>query len=190
MRKIIAVTFPFAVLATAMVIFMMLESQRPPNWQLELNQYFELTTPPPETVTMQAVVPARRPQNFSPEMAFAVLTGSTWGGIDIPPPNEIKCVLLERTRRDGETGGKIHWRQLVLVAYHSDHLWHQGWIVHEAGDLSEPTSIKILTMLGCEFESRYLDDLARQRHLFDEGGRVHFVGPYGNKSTSPYFVLN
>lgn len=157
MRKFIALIIPLIVLFTVVNVFWVFESNRTPDWEMELDRYFAQTAALSETVTMQAVVPARHPQNFAPDMADPVETGWPWGGIDLPPPTDIKCVILERTYRERRRTN--HRRELVLVSYQTDHLWHQGWLVQEVGELAEPTTGKILNRLGCDFEPRFLDDL-------------------------------
>jgi hypothetical protein len=149
-KRTVALMIPVAALIAAIATFAVLEAQRPPNWQFELNRYLESTASPSETVTVKSVVPAQQPQNFTPDMASAVLTGWEWKSISIPPPRDIQCVLLERTRHSTATAEVLRLQEVVLVGFHSDLMWHEGWIVHElTSDLSTPKSQEILTALGC-----------------------------------------
>jgi hypothetical protein len=70
-------------------------------------------------------------------------------GIDIPPPRKVRCVFLERTHTSTLTTGELCIREVVLVGYHTDLLWNEGWVVHELpGDLFTPQSQETLVALG------------------------------------------
>lgn len=144
--SILAITL-FAVIAT----FAALEAKRPQDWQRALDDYLASSAAPSGAATVQLVIPAQEPWNFSPDMASPVLTGWLWGNIDIPPPREMKCVLLERAASSTATSQRPSIREVVLIGYHSDQLWHQGWVVYEIdSDLSIPESLKNLAVLGCD----------------------------------------
>jgi hypothetical protein len=152
MTKTIALIILVVALAAVSVTFAALEAKRPPNWQLELDKYLAFTAVPSETVTVQSVVQARQPWNFNTDMASAVLlAGWEWGNITIPPPREVKCVLLERVRYSTADAEETRTQEVVLVGYHTDSLWHEGWIVHElTGGPSSRKSQENLAALGCD----------------------------------------
>lgn len=152
-RKAITILIPVAAAAMVIAIFGVLETRRPPNWRLELDEYLSETAVSSGAATVQSVVQAQQPWNFNPTMASAVLTGWRWRSIDIPPPKEIKCVLLERVRRSTERGEETRRQQVVLVGYHTDMLWNDSWVVHELNDdSSAEKSMEMLAMLGCDLD--------------------------------------
>jgi hypothetical protein len=147
MTKTIALVIIVVALMAVIVTFAALETKRPPNWQFKLDEYLAFTALPSETVTVQSVAQARQPGNFNPDVASAVLTDWTWGNINIPPPREVKCVLLERVHYSPANVEETRSQEIILVSYHTDLLWHQGWIVHELTGDQSPES---MAALGCD----------------------------------------
>ena len=156
MKKIIALGFPFLVLAGAVITVLALEARRTPDWESELNSTIARSRLPGETITVLAQVEASRPWNFSPAMGKAMANGSgwLWGTIESPPPyppTAVHCVLLERVRKfaAGEAGESL--RQVIFVSYHSDELFRVGWLTHEGPQ--EPFTPELtanLEAIGCD----------------------------------------
>ena len=151
MRRVVALLVPCAVLVATIGTVGVLEARRPPDWQLELDRYLEVTGRPSETVAVQSVVQARRPWNLAPDMVSTALMDSTWHSIEIPPPSNVRCVLLERVRHSPATPGEWRTQEVVLLGYHTDRLWKDGWIVYElASDWCTPGSHQALARVGCD----------------------------------------
>jgi hypothetical protein len=151
MQKIFALSILTTTLFVVIATFAVLEAKRPQDWQLALDDYLASSVVSSGAATVQSVIPAQEPWNFSPDMASPVLTGWPWGNINIPSPKEMKCVLLERAASSTATSERPHTQEVVLIGYHTDQLWHKGWIVYELeGDLSTPESLENLAALGCD----------------------------------------
>jgi hypothetical protein len=130
-KRVVALVVPFAVLIVAISVFAVLEKQRGPDWQLELNDYIAQSALPSETVKIQSVVEASEPRNFSGEMGRAVRDDWRWDSIEPSfPPEAVQCVLLKRNRPSTVGGGEEAIRQVVFVAYHSDALYREGWLAY------------------------------------------------------------
>jgi hypothetical protein len=156
MRRVVALAVPCAVLIATIATVGVLEARRLPDWQLELDRYLEATGRPSETVAVQSVMRARRPWNLGPGMVSTVLMDPTWQSIDAPPPSDIQCVLLERVRHSTATAGEWRVQEVVLLGYHTNLLWKDGWIVYElTSEWCTPKSHQALAEIGCgsEFEA-------------------------------------
>ena len=150
MRRVIALLVPFVVLIATIGMVCVLEARRPPDWRLELDRYLEATGRPSETVAVQSVVQARRPWNLAPDMVSTALMDQTWQSIDVPPPSNVRCVLLERVRHSPATAREWRTQEVVLLGYHTDLLWKDGWIVYElTSDWCTPESHQTLAAIGC-----------------------------------------
>lgn len=83
------------------------------------------------------------------------------------PPKEVVCVLLARDRQSavGAMGERTH--AVVFVAYHSDLLWNQGWVVHEGeGDPFAAPIREALESVGCDLDlDRFDPGVTRTEHL-------------------------
>ena len=156
MKKIVALAFPFLVLAGAVITLLAFEARRVPDWENELNSYIARSRLAGETITVLAQVGASRPGKFSPAMgrALANESGWPWGNDELPPPyppSAVRCVLLERERKftTGETGEPL--RQVIFVSYHSDGLWRAGWLTHEGPqEVFTPELMANLDAIGCD----------------------------------------
>jgi hypothetical protein len=157
MKKVIALTIPLVVLVVTVTTLVMSEVQRTPDWKSELEAYIEAQAVT-ETLTVQTVVEAEKPWNFTAHMGLPVRASSTWGTVEeIPyPPSEVKCVLLARqgpspAESEIQDESVLLERQIVYVSYHSDNLWHVGWLAHEG--VREPFSTDVkedLATIGCD----------------------------------------
>jgi hypothetical protein len=151
MRRVVALLVPCAVLIATIGMFCVLETRRLPDWRFELDRYLEVTGRPSETVAVQSVVQARRPWNLAPDMVSTALMDPTWRSIDVPPPSNVRCVLLERVRHPTAAAGEWRTQEVVLLGYHTDLLWQDGWIVYElTSDWCTPESHWALAQVGCD----------------------------------------
>jgi len=150
MTRVVALMIPCAVLIATIVTVGVLEARRLPDWQLELDRYLEATGRPSETVAVRSVVRARQPWNLAPDMVSTVLMDPTWQSIEIPPPSNIQCVLLEHVRYPTATAREWRIQEVVLLGYHTDLLWKDGWIVYElTSEWCTPKSHQTLAAIGC-----------------------------------------
>jgi len=155
MKRLIALTVPLLVLVVTVAAIATLESQRKPDWRLELDAYIAARAVS-ETITVQSVAEARAPENFEPHMGRPVPGESTWGERLPYPPLEVRCVLLSPQKippPDSEDLGEPgpSERQIIYVAYFSDALWHVGWLLHEgAREPFAPDELEPLATLGCD----------------------------------------
>lgn len=150
-RKIIILTLTLTVVLVTLIPLRILESRRTPDWQSELNQYFELSDIPRQDASHVWVAEARQVNPFPPELLHAVPMNWTWQSIaTIPPPTKIRCIRLDEP---GDTGSELSERTAnlqLLVGYHDDGLWRSGWLVHEfRGDVSTPVRLELFARLGC-----------------------------------------
>ena len=152
MKRIITLAIPLAVLIVVVMAFVMLETQRGPDWSIELDEYIAHSALPSETITMQSVVEASKPWNFSEAMGEAVRDDWRWMIDKLPfPPQAVQCVLLERSRRPTTGAEEELRRQVVFVGYHTDGLYRVGWLVHKG--VEEPFTQEMvghLAMIGCD----------------------------------------
>jgi hypothetical protein len=158
MRRAGVVVFPL-LLATALVVasLVAMRTNRPPDWQLELDKYVEYKDSLSSgTTTVQLVDRASRPWNFSRDMSHAIFgdspyyqTDDSYGGRRGPrplpfPPEDVRCVLLERDHNEETT------YNIVFVAEHQD-LYNADVVIHEgASDLSDQPFAESISEIGCE----------------------------------------
>lgn len=154
MKRIIALTVPFAVTILVVTAVAALEMRRGPDWQIELDEYMAYSALPSETVTIRSVVEAREPWNFSEGMGSAVRDDWRWASIDLPfPPHALRCALLERSREPTAGAEEGSRRQVVFVAYHTDALYRIGWVVHEGPQEPFPRELAThLAAIGCDLD--------------------------------------
>jgi hypothetical protein len=154
MKRIIALAFPFLVLASVVITFAALEARRMPDWETTLSDYIAWSRLPDETIKVQAVVEASKPWNFRATMGKAVRNDWRWGIEQLPfPPTAMRCVLLERERKSavGVPGEPKH--QVIFVGYHTDTLWRVGWLVHEGPQEGfTPELVADLDTIGCDLD--------------------------------------
>jgi tetratricopeptide (TPR) repeat protein len=151
-KRMVALAVPLAVVIVGMLAFARLEAQRGADWRHELDEYVAQSALPSETVTIQSVVRASEPQNFSGEMGRAVRNEWTWSVIAPPfPAQAVQCVLLERTRQSTASGEKESIHQVAFVAHHSDGLYRVGWLAY-AGPEAPFTqeTVAHLAAIGCD----------------------------------------
>ncbi|NBD34827.1 MAG: hypothetical protein GVY30_02360 [Chloroflexi bacterium] len=151
MKKFIALMLPWLVLGATLVAVVVLETLRTPDWRAELKAYVA-TQAVTGTLAVQSVAEAERPWHFEAAMGELMRQEwTTWGTVEeIPyPPQRVRCVLL--AQRHPPPGAKTTARQIVYVAYHSDTLWHQGWLIHQGAREPFPSGVwKDLDTIGCE----------------------------------------
>lgn len=147
-RRIVALGVPLAVLVFALGVVAGLEVQRGPNWRLELDEYVAQDRSPGERVSVQAVVRARRPWNFTADMG----TVGPYDGIAPSfPPQAVRCALLVRHRASDNGVGDESLRQILFLVHHSDALYHVDWLAYEGPE--EPFCPQVsahLERLGCD----------------------------------------
>lgn len=121
-RRIVAAGVPLAVLVFAVGFVVGLEVRRGPDWRLALDEYVAQQRSPGETLSVQTVVRARKPWNFTPAMGTV-----EWESGIAPslPPQAVRCALLLRRRPDSAWQDDSR-RQVVFVVHHSDALYHVG----------------------------------------------------------------
>ncbi|MBN2392863.1 MAG: hypothetical protein JXR84_19180 [Anaerolineae bacterium] len=139
-RKVVALALFLAMLLVILIPLIILESRRTPDWQAEFERYLETSETSVAPDQLVEVAEAQHPEYFDAQLLIAVPTGWPWGGIDVPPPEKVRCVRI------GEESDSQHF----LVGYHSDGLWHMGWLVHEfCIYVSEEKQQALLAKLGC-----------------------------------------
>jgi hypothetical protein len=160
MRRAGVVIFPL-LLATALVVasLVAIRMNRPPDWQLELDEYVgykDSLSSSSGTTTVQLVDRASRPWNFGRDMSQAVFgdspyfqTDYNYGGRRGPrplpfPPEDVRCVLLEQDHNEGTM------YTIVFVAEHQD-LYNADVVIHEgANDLSNQSFVDSISAIGCD----------------------------------------
>jgi tetratricopeptide (TPR) repeat protein len=151
-ERVVALVVSFVLLIMATVVVGVLEAQRGPDWQLELDEYIAQSASPSESVTIQSVVEASEPWNFSGEMGRAVRYDWRWGSVDPSfPPEAVQCVLLERIRPSTVGGEEETIHQVAFVAYHTDALYQVGWLAYAGPE--EPFTqefVAHLATIGCD----------------------------------------
>lgn len=152
MKKIIALGFPLMVLVSVVTVLVLLEGQRVPDWQAELSEYITQHRLPGETIKVGVAVQASNPENFQESMGRAVPNDWPWGIGEVPfPPSALKCILLERDRKPIGGTQTEPKRQVIFVGYHSDSLWHVGWLVHEGPvEPFTPEDTTTFNTIGCD----------------------------------------
>jgi len=151
-KRVVGLVVPVVVLILAMAAVAVAEARRGPDWQLELEEYIAQSTLPSEVVTIQSVVGASEPQNFSAEMGRAVRDDWRWGSVAPSfPPKAVRCVLLERSRRSTVGGEEEAIHQVVFVAYHTDALYRVGWLAYAGPEapLTQELAAHLAT-IGCD----------------------------------------
>jgi hypothetical protein len=139
-------------LIVTLVPLAILESRRTPDWLYELSRYLANTGSSVEAIRLAEMAEAQHPEQFAAQMLIAAPVGWPWQGIDrIPPPEKVRCIRIEGQGRAGwgSTGQAITER--LLVGYHSDGLWHTGWLVHRFREgVSDAAQQALLAKMGCK----------------------------------------
>jgi hypothetical protein len=125
-----------------------------PDWETALNRYLASVRLPDETIGVEAVVEASKPQNFTANMGKAAPVDWTWQIEEVPfPPTALRCVLLERVPSSAPGVAGKPKRQVVFVGYHNDMLWRAGWLVHEGPqEPFGPELVADLDSIGCHLD--------------------------------------
>jgi hypothetical protein len=146
-RKIKASALFLALLLIILIPIVILESRRTPDWQAEFVRYLGISETSVADDQLVEVAEAQHPEQFDAQLLIAVPTGWPWGGIDVPLPEKVWCIRIEE-EQTGPVPQPIS--QYLLVGYHSDGLWHVGWLVHEFCEyVSEEEQQVLLAKLGC-----------------------------------------
>lgn len=146
--KMIALILPITVLLATFALVGVLESRRTPDWQTTFTQYLQAMGISPQSIHSVWSAEAQRSDQFPAEMLLAVPTGWTWQNIEIPFPERVRCLRLER-QGEAKAMEQIPYEYL-LVGYHNDGLWHVGWVVHEFLEkVSAEEQLEMVTQLGC-----------------------------------------
>ena len=147
----VALAVPFAVLIVGIVIFVVVEVQRGPDWRLELDEYVAQSALPSETVKVRSVARASGPQRFCGEMGRPLRDDWRWNAVAPSfPPEAVRCVLLERIRPSTGGSEEDSAQQVVFVAYHTDALYRAGWLAYAGPE--EPFTQELvahLATIGC-----------------------------------------
>lgn len=143
MKKALFLTLPFAMLILVTGIFILAETSRSPDWEVELNQYLiDRNTIRINSVVLKTVMQATKPWNFSDDTFYPVF-GDNFNGQFPYPPEQIQCVLLVNSQGENE---------IVFVSYHTDQLWNIDWVIHKS--IHTPSSaafLEDLQTIGCDF---------------------------------------
>jgi hypothetical protein len=127
---------------------------------VELDRYLH-TYEPARSVQVVQVCRAAHPRCLR-DMDSAVVDGGEWASITLPfPPRRVMCVLLRHSPAARIQAAPSY--RLVFVAYHSDGLWHSGWVVHEwRGSLSTQACLDTLDTLGCTLDLGLVDPMSKR----------------------------
>jgi len=146
-RRVVALAVPLAVVFFVLGFVAGMEVQRGPNWRLELGEYVEDHRLPEETVRVEEVRRARRPQAFTRGMGAPVDASPIAPTF---PPQAVRCVLLRRTM-PVDDGAPERRQELVFVVRHSDALYRVGWSLYLGGEEPfGPGARADLETIGCE----------------------------------------
>jgi hypothetical protein len=147
-RKIIALALFVAMLFIVFIPLTILEARRTPDWEAEFGRYLEISETSVAAGQLVEVAEAQHPEQFDAQLLRAVPTGWPWGGIDVPLPERVRCIRI-REEQAGSVQRPVS--QYLLIGYHSDGLWHVGWLVHEFCEyVSEEEQQAFLAKLGCD----------------------------------------
>ena len=150
MRKIIALLVPIIIAVSVLGVVVWLERGRPADWQQALSSYLTESAPTTGAATVRLIKPARTPWNFPLDTTKPVYADWPLSAVELPPASQIQCVWLERRWLAADTERNRRREEVVLVVYHSDWLWNQGWVVHQLRDDSPASVADVLAAVGCE----------------------------------------
>lgn len=153
-KKVVALAVSIVALIVAIVIVAVLEARRGPNWRLELDEYIAQSASPSETITIQSVVEASKPWNFSREMGRAVRDDWRWESVAPSfPPKAVQCVLLEQSRKLTVGAEEEPRQQVVFVAHHTDALYRVGWLAYVGPKAPFTQELAAhLAAIGCDLD--------------------------------------
>ncbi len=154
MKRMLALAIPVLALVGVLIAFARLEGRRTPDWEATLNDYISRAAQRGDDIAVLSASEASRPSSFTAAMGTAMRSGGTWENVELPfPPQTLRCVLVERKRASASAVSQEPIRQVIYVAYHSDKLWHMGWLVYEGP--SEPFTAQLaadLQAIGCDLD--------------------------------------
>jgi len=140
-RKIVALALFVTMLLVILIPLVILESRRTPDWQAEFERYLEISETSVADGQLVEVAEAQHPEYFDAQLLIDVPTGWSWGGIDVPFPEKVRCIRIEEEPDS----------QYLFIGYHDDGLWHVGWLVHEFCEyVGKEERQALLTKLGCD----------------------------------------
>jgi hypothetical protein len=149
-RRILRLAVPLALLLFAVGFITALEHRRGPDWRLELDEYLASHASPAETLTVEAVVRARKPWHFTAEMGEP--ESGDWI-VPSYPPQAVRCALLARRSGSGGGAGETAVRQVVFLVHHSDALYRVGWLAHAGPEEPFGPGLRAhLALIGCDLE--------------------------------------
>jgi hypothetical protein len=151
MSRVIRVLTVLAVVALVLLVPLgLIESRRPPDWQVLLGWYLANQGVSVKALHVE-VAEAQRLGPLAAQALRAATTGWTWWGIDhVPLPEWVNCVRIARQEpaKRGTTPS-VHG-EYIFIGYHNDGQWRAGWLMHrfQAG-VSEEEQQDLLDKLGC-----------------------------------------
>lgn len=139
-RKIKVLLLGATMLLAILIPIVILEARRTPDWQTELERYLALSGTFGAGEHLVDVAEAQHPEQLDTQLVVAAPTGWSWDGIDVPFPDKLRCVRITEEPE----------HRYLLVGYHSDGLWHMGWLVHAFCEcVDEEEKLVLLDKLGC-----------------------------------------
>ena len=149
---------PLLVLFGTIIAVLIGDTALHPSWQPALSKYIRSKN---AFITIEAVDQASKPLNFNEDMSIAAFSDSVFytqgygGGRNgyrnlLFPPEEVRCVLLKKTRRSADDAivESTYW--VVFVSRHVD-MWHAGWVVHEGEqEPFSPVFMENISNIGCD----------------------------------------
>lgn len=137
MKRWIALSLPLSIVVLFLTAVVVVEAQRPPEWQEALSRYVsDFNASQPTTLRVDRVVSAKMPWNFRGDWGVPMLdygrfayrveqnaipsNKSYTGHLALPyPPQTVQCVLV----REGDA------ERVLFVNFYSDNLWQFGWVI-------------------------------------------------------------
>jgi hypothetical protein len=139
-QKIKALWLIVVMFLALLIPLVLLEARRTPDWQAELARYLERSGTSGVGEHLVDVAEAQHPEQLDAQLVVAAPTGWAWEGIDVPLPEKLRCVRIAEEPE----------RRYLFVGYHSDGLWHMGWLVHAFCECAgEEEKLVLLDKLGC-----------------------------------------
>ena len=151
MSRVIRVLTVLVVVALVLLVPLgLVESRRPPEWQVMLGGYLANKGVSARALHIE-VAEAQRLGPLAAQALRAATTDWTWWGIDhVPQPEWVNCVRIERQEpAKRATTPSVH-SEYIFIGYHNDGQWRAGWLMHrfQAG-VSEAEQQDLLDQLGC-----------------------------------------
>lgn len=143
--KWLVVLIPLLMLLGMATAVTALEARRTPDWQAALYRY--IATQP---ASVQRVVRARHPDQFTPEMGYPASDDWQWQVERLPhPPHDLYCALLRTPGAPSLADDARH--RVVYIGYLTDSLYRVGWLVYAGPRSPFPAELTDqLAALGCD----------------------------------------